>query len=110
MNNEEFTKVLMDTQKEYSRSNRAKDKIIALLIIALLVEAIAFFGIFCWYEAQFDYVVTETVTETEREDATKDVNLSTDGDNANAEYNDVAGDQYNDNATHNEGVQEGGVE
>lgn len=108
MNNEEFTKVLLDTQTEYSRSNRAKDKIIALLIVALLVEAIAFFGIFCWYEAQFDYVVTETVTE--KEDATKDVNLSTEGDNANAEYNDVAGDQYNDNATHNEGVQEGGAE
>lgn len=108
MNNEEFTKVLMDTQKEYSRSNRAKDKIIALLIVALLVEAIAFFGIFCWYEAQFDYVVTETVTG--KEDATKDVDLSTEGDNANAEYNDVAGDQYNDNATHNEGVQEGGAE
>lgn len=108
MNNEEFTKVLLDTQTEYSRSNRAKDKIIALLIVALLVEAIAFFGIFCWYEAQFDYVATETVTE--KEDATKDVNLSTEGDNANAEYNDVAGDQYNDNATHNEGVQEGGAE
>lgn len=77
MNNEEFTKVLLDTQTEYSRSNRAKDKIIALLIVALLVEAISFFGIFCWYEAQFDYVVTETVTE--KEDATKDVNLSTEG-------------------------------
>lgn len=38
------------------------------------------------------------------------MNLSTEGDNANAEYNDVAGDQYNDSATHNEGAQEGGVE
>lgn len=104
MNNEEFTKVLMDTQTEYSRSNRAKDKIIALLIVALLVEAISFFGIFCWYEAQFDYVYTTT------EDDTKGVDISAEGDNANAEYNDVAGDQYNDNATHNEGMQEGGAE
>lgn len=29
--------------------------------------------------------------------------MSSTGDNANAEYNDVAGDQYNDNATHTEG-------
>lgn len=33
---------------------------------------------------------------------TKSVDVGTNGDNANAEYNDVDGNQYNDNATHNE--------
>lgn len=48
------------------------------------------------YESQYDYVTTEQTTET------KSVDVGTDGDNANAEYNDVDGNQYNDNATHNE--------
>ena len=33
----------------------------------------------------------------------KDVDIDTKGDNANAEYNDVNGNQYNDDAVHNEG-------
>ena len=41
-----------------------------------------------------DYVTTEQTTQ--------DVDLSTEGENANAEYNDVQGNQYNDSATHNE--------
>nr|DAX35069.1 MAG TPA: hypothetical protein [Bacteriophage sp.] len=36
-------------------------------------------------------------------DTTKDVDIDTKGDNANAEYNDVNGNQYNDDAIHNEG-------
>lgn len=44
----------------------------------------------------------ETVQTTE-ETETKDVDLSTSGDSADATYNDVSGDQYNDDAVHNEG-------
>nr|DAP00903.1 MAG TPA: hypothetical protein [Caudoviricetes sp.] len=33
----------------------------------------------------------------------KDVDIDTSGDNANAEYNDVSGNRYNDNAVHNQG-------
>ena len=43
------------------------------------------------YESQYEYVTTENV------------DLSTEGDNASAEYNDVEGNQYNDSSTHNEG-------
>lgn len=91
---EEFENLLLDTQKEYSRSNRIKDKVIVVLIVLMFLEAVIGYCGFVWYESQFDYVTTEQTT--------KDVDLSTEGDNANAEYNDVRGNQYNDSATHNE--------
>lgn len=95
--NMEYEKVLIDTQKEYSHSNRVKDKIIILLIVLMFLEAVIGYCGFVWYESQFDYVTTEE-TET-----TKDVSIGTNGDNANAEYNDINGNQYNDSAVHNEG-------
>ena len=91
---DEVERVLIDTQKEYSKSNRTKDKIIMLLIILMFLEAVIGYSGFVWYESQFDYVTTEQTTQ--------DVDLSTEGDNASAEYNDVQGNQYNDRATHNE--------
>lgn len=91
---DEVERVLIDTQKEYSKSNRTKDKIIMLLVILMFLEAVIGYSGFVWYESQFDYVTTEQTTQ--------DVDLSTEGDNANAEYNDVQGNQYNDSATHNE--------
>lgn len=93
------TKLLIDSQKEIKKSNRMKDKIIILLIVFLFIEPVILFGGFLLYESQFEYV--ETTTETYND--TKDIDMSSTGDNANAEYNDVAGDQYNDNATHMEG-------
>lgn len=90
----EFENLLLDTQKEYSHSNRTKDKIIVVLIILMFIEAIIGYCGFVWYESQFDYVTTKQTTQ--------DVDLSTEGDNASAEYNDVQGNQYNDSATHNE--------
>ena len=90
----EFENLLLDTQKEYRRSNRMKDKIIVVLIVLMFLEAIIGYCGFVWYESQFDYATTEQTT--------KDVDLSTEGENANAEYNDVQGNQYNDSATHNE--------
>lgn len=89
----EFENILLDTQKEYRRSNRMKDKIIVVLIVLMFLEAIIGYCGFVWYESQFDYVTTEQTTQ--------DIDLSTEGDNASAEYNDVQGNQYNDNATHN---------
>lgn len=71
----EFENLLLDTQKEYSRSNRMKDKII---IVLMFLEALIGYCGFVWYESQFDYVTTEQTTQ--------DVDLSTEGENANAEY------------------------
>jgi flagellar basal body-associated protein FliL len=89
--------LLFDTQKEYTRSNKFKDKIIILLIVLMFLEAVVGYCGFVWYESQFDYVTTTQETET------KSVDVGTEGDNANAEYNDVGGNQYNDNAIHNQG-------
>lgn len=77
----EFENILLDTQKEYRRSNRMKDKIIVVLIVLMFLEAIIGYCGFVWYESQFDYVTTEQTTQ--------DIDLSTEGDNASAEYNDV---------------------
>ena len=90
----EFERVLLDVQKEYSKSNKFKDKIIIVLIVLMFFEAVIGYSGFLWYESQFDYVTTEQTTS--------DVDLSTEGENANAEYNEVQGNQYNDSATHNE--------
>lgn len=91
---DEYVRILLDVQKEYSKSNKIKDAIIIVLIVLIFIEAVVFYCGFVWYESQFDYVTTEQTTQ--------DVELSTEGDNANAEYNDVQGNQYNDSATHNE--------
>nr|DAM73622.1 MAG TPA: hypothetical protein [Caudoviricetes sp.] len=92
---EEFSEVLIDVQKEYKRSNKLKDTIIIILIVLMFLQSAFNFGCFVWYESQFDYVTTE--------ESGKDVDIETSGDNANAEYNDVNGNQYNDNAVHNQG-------
>lgn len=88
-----FSEVLIDVQKEYKRSNKLKDTIIIILIVLMFLQSAFSFGCFVWYESQFDYVTTNG----------KDVDVETSGDNANAEYNDVSGNQYNDNAVHNQG-------
>ena len=97
MSNEDVEKLLFDTQRIYSESNKIKDKIIIMLIVLMFLEAVAGFTGFVWYESQFETVQTTEETET------KDVDLSTSGDNADATYNDVPGDQYNDDTVHNEG-------
>lgn len=58
----EFEKVLIDSQKEVNKSNRRKDKIIALLIVLMFFEAVIGYCGFVWYESQFDYVTTEQRT------------------------------------------------
>lgn len=90
---EDFSEVLIDVQKEYKRSNKLKDIIIIILIVLMFLQSAFNFGCFVWYESQFDYVTTDG----------KNVDVETSGDNANAEYNDVNGNQYNDNAVHNQG-------
>lgn len=90
MENKEFEEILIDVQKEYKRSNKLKDIIIIILIVLMFLQSAFSFGCFVWYESQFDYVTTDANG--------KDVDIDTSGDNANAEYNDVSGNQYNDNA------------
>lgn len=90
-------KLMSDVQSEYLKSNKTKDKIIILLIVLMFLEAAVFFGGFVWYESQYEYVETTEDAES--------VSLDTNGDNASIDYdyNNIDGNQYNDNVTHNEG-------
>ena len=97
MSNEDVERLLFDTQRIYSESNKIKDKIIIMLIVLMFLEAVIGFTGFVWYESQFETVQTTEETET------KDVDLSTSGDSADATYNDVSGNQYDDDSVHNEG-------
>lgn len=82
--------VLLETQREYAHSNKMKDKMIILLIVCMLLETLSF----VWYESQFEVYGTST-------------EITTEGDNANAEYNDIVGDMYNDNATNTNNYENG---
>lgn len=89
-NDKALVDIMIDTQKQYTKSNRVKDKIIIVLIVLMFLEAVIGYCGFVWYESQFETTTTETIE------------VGTEGDSANAEYNDVSGNQYNDNATHTE--------
>lgn len=90
----EIRKLMQDVQSEYLKSNKTKDRIIVLLIVLMFLEAAVFFGGFVYYESQFEYV--ETIEDE------KGIDLNTEGENASIDYDNVEGNQYNDNATHNE--------
>lgn len=47
----EFEKLLIDTQKEYRKSNKIKDKIIILLIVLMFLESVIAFAGFVYYES-----------------------------------------------------------
>ena len=102
MDNESYERLLLDSQKHMSHANRIKTRIIVLLIVLMFLEACFFYAGFVWYESQFD------VTTTTTQEVKDNVELKTDGDNANIDYDEVGGNQYNDNAVHNEN--KGGVE
>lgn len=88
--------VLLETQREYAHSNKMKDKIIILLIVCMLLETLSF----VWYESQFEITTGTTETQT--------IEMDSSGENASTEYNDIAGDMYNDNAVHNQGTEKEG--
>lgn len=75
---------LLQSQKE---SNK---RLFIALVLSLLCNLFIVGG-FLWYESQWEYTTTETITTTQE----------VEGDSA--EINNVEGDLYKDNATHNEG-------
>lgn len=48
----EFENLLLDTQKEYSHSNRIKDKIIIVLIAFMFLEAVIGYCGFVWWKSK----------------------------------------------------------
>ena len=110
MNNEKLTldeakdeliEVLKEIMERYTENNKMKDKIIRLLICFLFIEPIIFYTGFVYYKSQFDYVVEETTTTETTTDNSKDIDVSSEGENAEATY--IDGNQYNDNSEHKEG-------
>lgn len=101
---DQLIELLTETQKQYSESNRMKDKIIRLLIVLMFLEAAIGYAGFVWYESQFEYAVEETTTtttETHETDNSKDIDINSEGEGSEATY--IDGNQYNDSSSHNEG-------
>lgn len=96
---EETKGLLMDSLKESNKSGRLKDRIIVLLVALCIALAIS---VIIMGRITYD-VMTYEYVETTTTDYEQTVDMSSSGENANVEYNDVAGNQYNDSATHNEG-------
>lgn len=81
---------LSDVVKELLETTRHQlNKIYILLVVSILANLVIV-GAFLWYESQWDCETTTTETVTQ----------SVDGENS--EINNVSGDQYKDEAVHNE--------
>lgn len=82
-----LNRIVMTLLQHQKDSNK---RLFIALVISLLVNACTIAG-FLWYESQWEYVTTETITTTQE----------VEGDSA--EINNVEGNLYKDNSTHNEG-------
>lgn len=71
MEENELRELLIDTQKEYTRSNKFKDKMIVFLIVLMFLEAAIGYCGFVWYESQFDYVTTEQTRKLKEQNKRK---------------------------------------
>lgn len=89
----ELNQILKDTVESQGKTIKHLKQIIIVLIVSWFLSICFGFAAFVWYESQFEYE-TGTITE-----------VTTDGENANAEYNDIEGDQYNDNSQNNKGIE-----
>ena len=82
-----LNRIVMALLQHQKDSNK---RLFIALVLSLLINVATVAG-FLWYESQWEYTTTETIT-TEQQ---------VEGDNT--EINNVQGNQYKDNATHNEG-------
>lgn len=100
--------LLLDSLHEVQRNVKWKDRLILMLAALSIVACIAtgVMGAITYDILTYEHVETTTTTETTSTTYADDTDLTTEGDNASIEYNDVSGNQYNDNATHNEGGDE----
>ena len=85
-----LNRIVMALLQHQKESNK---RLFIALVISLLINLFTAGG-FLWYESQWEYTTTETITTTQE----------VEGDNA--EINNVEGNQYKDNSVHNEGGSE----
>ena len=93
----ELTELLVQVVQNQRNNAKTLIKLIVILSICFTVIIASMIVGFFWYESQFEYVDTYTYSE----ETTQEV----DGDNAT--INNIEGNQYNDNAVHNENEGEG---
>ena len=67
MDDKIVSKVLLDVQKEYAKSNKIKDKIIMLLIVLMFAEAVVGYSGFVYYESQLKQLQQKRLRLEQRE-------------------------------------------
>lgn len=87
---EKQSDALIEVLKDSLKITREHLRMVCILLAISIIANLAIVGLFLFYESQFE--TTETITHTT-------VTQEVDG---NSNINNVEGDQYNDNATHNE--------
>ena len=91
--NSELTTLLLEVIKNQKRNFKVLHKLLFTIVICYTVVLLGMVVGFFLYESQFDYATTDAVTET----------ITQEVDGENSSINNVQGNQYNDNAIHNEG-------
>lgn len=67
MDDKTVSKVLLDVQKEYAKSNKIKDKIIMLLIVLMFAEAVVGYSGFVYYESHLKQLQQKRLRLEQRE-------------------------------------------
>lgn len=80
---------LVDIVKDLLATTKKRLNRVYVVLIISILSNLVIIGAFLWYESQWTYETTETTT-------TQTV------DGENSQINNVDGNQYNDEATHNE--------
>lgn len=89
----ELVDLLTQVVKNQKAYNKALVKIVIVVSICYTLIIGSLIGAFIWREGLYDYTETYTYTEEIEQEANGE----------NSVINNVNGNQYNDNATHNEG-------
>lgn len=97
MNNDlEITnKLLFEMVKNLKQTNKNIMKAFIITVVCLSIIIVAGIVGFFWYESQFE-ITEQTTTQTE-------LSVEQEASGEQAEINNVMGNMYKDNATHNEG-------
>lgn len=89
--NEQLNNLLLDVVKSQKKSYKNLITVFIVTVISLTLIICTMIFSFTWYESQFE------ITEETKAEITQTV------DGENSSINNVTGNQYNDNAIHNQG-------
>lgn len=92
--NSELNKLLVEVVKNQRKSYKNLILVFIITVISLSIILCGMLFTFVWYESRYETTSTEEIV---REVTTQEVS------GENSSINNVEGNQYNDNAIHNEG-------